>query len=231
MATITGQQIIYRAEIILQDTTNVRWPEAELTYWLNDAQRAIVLIKPDASAVNAAVICVAGAKQSIPAAGVQLLDIIRNMGTNGTTPGRAILQIERRILDEQRPDWHTETASDEVKHFMFDERNPRNFYVYPPQPTSAFGYVEMLYSAAPTDLATLASVISLDDIYAGPILDYILFRAYSKDADLSPSAPQRATAYYQAFMAALSGKNEAESMHDPDAYLMTKTQEAQAVGR
>jgi len=231
MATITGQQIVDRAEIILQDATNVRWPEEELTYWLNDAQRAIVLLKPDASAVNAAVLLVAGAKQTIPTSGVQLLDIIRNMGVDGSTPGRAITQVERRILDEQRPEWHTETASAVVKHYMFDERNPRNFYVYPQQPAVSPGYVEMLYSSTPADLATLASVISLDDIYAGPMLLYILSLAYSKDADLSPAAPQRAAAYSQGFTAALAGKVSAESLVDPDAYQMAKTQEAQAVGR
>jgi hypothetical protein len=231
MATITGLSIIERAAIVLQDTTGVRWPQLEeLLPWLNDGQREIVLRKPDAYAQNAVVAMVAGTKQTIPASGIQLLDVIRNMGTGGATPGRAVTRIDREILDEQRPDWHSETASAETKHYMFDPRDPKHFYVYPPQHATP-GKLEMVYAASPTDLSALANTITLDDIYAGVLLDYILYRAYSKDADLSPSAPQRAVAHYNAFLASLGAKGQIDQSVNPNAYDFKEAVEAQQVGR
>ena len=41
MGTITGANIISRVQDTLQDTTSVRWPEAELLRYINDAQRNI----------------------------------------------------------------------------------------------------------------------------------------------------------------------------------------------
>ena len=50
MGTITAQSIVDRARHILQDTTSggTRWLDPELLKWLNDAQREIVLLKPNA---------------------------------------------------------------------------------------------------------------------------------------------------------------------------------------
>jgi len=231
MATITGTNIVTRASIILQDTTGVRWPQTdELLLWLNDGQREIVLRKPQAYAQNAVVALVQGTKQSIPDAGIQLLDVIRNMGTGGATPGRAITRIDRQILDEQRPNWHAETASAETKHYMFDPRDPKHFYVYPPQHATP-GQVEEVYASSPTDLSALASTITLDDIYSGVLLDYLLYRAYSKDADLTPSAPQRAVAHYNSFLASLDAKGQIEMMVNPNAYDFKEAMEARQVGR
>lgn len=215
MATITAQAIIDKAEIILQDTTNVRWPAEELLSWLNDGQREIVLRKPDSYVENENQICVAGTKQSIPSDAIMLIDVVRNMGTNGTTPGRAVTPIDRKILDDQRPNWHTESGVAEVKHFSFDDRDPKHFYVYPPQPSSAFGYLELICSTSPPDVAAIGNAITLDDVYSNPLLDYILYRAYSKDAALSPTAPQRAVSHYSAFLASLGIKEKAEALFGP----------------
>jgi hypothetical protein len=231
MATITGANIVSRAAIILQDTTGVRWPQTEeLLLWLNDGQREIVLRKPDAYAQNEVVALIAGTKQSIPANGIQLLDVIRNMGTDGETPGRAVTRIDREILDEQRPNWHTEDASDETKHYTFDGQDPKRFYVYPPQ-ASPPGKVEMVYASSPTDLPSLATTITLDDIYSGPLLDYVLYRAYSKDADLTPSAPERAVAHYNSFLSALGAKSQIQEASSPNTRDYQEAVQARQVGR
>ena len=48
---VTVQSVIDRVQKTLQDTTGVRWPVVdELVLWVNDAQREIALLKPDASA-------------------------------------------------------------------------------------------------------------------------------------------------------------------------------------
>ena len=225
MANMLGSEILDRAGIILQDTTNIRWPTDELLDWLNDGQREIVLRKPDSYTKSESVSLTASeTKQNLPSGGIQLIDVVRNMGIGapGATPGRAITRTERYILDSQRPDWNTETGSDASKHYMFDERNPKVFYVYPPQSATP-GSVEIVYSAAPDALATSAASITLDDIYASALLDYVLYRAYSKDADIAPSAPQRAVGHYEAFLKSLGAQEEGESRYDPNAPKLSET--------
>lgn len=215
MATITAQSVIDKAQIILQDTTGIRWPGSELLDWLNDGQREVVLLKPNSFIKNLAIKLVAGTKQSLPADGVQLIDVVRNMGTTGATAGRAIRITMREVLDAQLPDWHLETASAAVKHYMYSLLDPKNFYVYPPQPASNQGHVEIIYGAAPTN-ATLGGTITIDDIYQNILIDYILYRAYSKDTEYAADQ-NRAAAHQSAFFSALTGKTQAEVGVNPNS--------------
>lgn len=200
--------IIDRATIILQDESNVRWPRTELLKWVNDAQREIVLARPDALAENASIALAAGTKQSIPNTAIQLLDVVRNQN------GRAIRMVSREIMDAQQPDWHTHTQSSTIKHFMFDVRDPKHFYVYPPAVVGT--QVEAIYSTAPADVASESGSISLNDVYANAMLDYVLYRAYSKDSDYAGNA-QRATAHYGAFAQSIGLKTQTDTAVSPKA--------------
>lgn len=217
MATITAQSILDKAGIILQDTTGVRWPVGtEQLGWLNDGQREVVLIRPQASVTNAAVQLTSGAtKQTLPATGIMLIDVTRNMGAAGITAGRAIRLVSREVLDAQSPTWHSDTNSDGViKHFVYDPRDPKTFYVYPKAPATTW-YVELVYSSSPSDVSTLGGTISIDDIYANALLDYVLYRAYSKDAEYAQNA-QLAAAHYAAFQNALGVKTSQEVAQNPN---------------
>lgn len=207
MATITAQVIVDRVEKTLNDDTNVRWAAAELLTYLNDGQRETVLLKPNSFTKNSSVQMVAGTKQSVPSDGVLFERAVRNMGANGTTPGRAVTGVDMDMLDLTRPDWHAETASAEAQHFMFDPRDPKRFYVTPPQPASNQGYLELRYSAAPPDVA-LGDTISLDDIYATPLYYYMLARAYSKSTQAGNDA--KAAGWYALFMQSLGIKRGVE---------------------
>ena len=215
MSTITAQSVVDKVQVILQDTTGVRWPDSELLDWLNDGQREIVLYKPNAFIKNLAVRMAGGTKQSLPADGVQLIDVVRNMGTNGTTPGRAVRITMREVLDSQLPDWHSETPSSVVKHYVYSLFDPKNFYVYPPQPAAGQGYIELVYGASPTD-TTLGGTITLDDIYQNVLVDYILYRAYSKDTEYAADQ-NRAAAHQNAYIAALTGKAKVELGANPNS--------------
>lgn len=215
MSTITAQSVVDKVQVILQDTTGVRWPDSELLDWLNDGQREIVLYKPNAFIKNLAVRMAAGTKQSLPADGVQLIDVVRNMGTNGTTPGRAVRITMREVLDSQIPDWHSETPSSVVKHYVYSLLDPKNFYVYPPQPAAGQGHLEIVYGASPTD-TTLVGTITLDDIYQNVLVDYILYRAYSKDTEYAADQ-NRAAAHQNAYIAALTGKAKVEVGANPNS--------------
>lgn len=216
MATITVSAVLTRCAVLLQDPTNIRWPQAELLDWLNDGQREIALYKPNAFVKNLSRPLTAGTKQALPADGVSLVDVVRNMGTNGTTPGAAVRAVAREILDSQTPNWHAATPATAIKHFVYSVLDPKNFYVYPP--SDGTGQVEVIYAAAPAD-ATLVGTITLDDIFVTALVNYVLYRAYSKDAEFAANA-SAAAAYYQAFQGNLAGKAGAEASSNPNAALM-----------
>jgi hypothetical protein len=201
---ISAQSIIRRVVETLQDTTSIRWPVAELVRYLNDGQREVVLYRPDSMVTNSTVTCVAGSKQTLPANGAKLIEVIRNSGTK-----RAVRLTNREILDAQMPGWHALAGQNEVLHYMYDPRDPRVFYVYPPATTSA--QLDIVYAAYPTDVvepadgATYTAVtgnISLPDIYGNVLQDYILARCYMKDSEYAGNA-QRAQAHYTLFANAL----------------------------
>lgn len=212
MGSFTAQLMITKIRLLAQDPNGVRWGDLELLNWLNDAQREIVLYKPDAKAINTSIKLASGTKQSIPAMGLSLIKVVRNMGAAGTTPGKAILLVDAAILDSQIPDWHTATASGVALHYCYDDRDPKSFYVYPPQPVSS-QYAEIVYAAHPAPMSTYSSKTDLDDLYINAMVDYAMYRAFSKDADFAGNG-QRAMAHFQAFMAAVGGKRDEIEMRD-----------------
>jgi len=216
MASVTtAQEIIDDAESILQDTDNAHWTAAELLVAVNNGSKEICLFKPDAYVVSGAVVLVAGTVQSLPSGGFQLQNITHNMGTGGTTPGQAIQLVEQHTLDMMNKDWRTETSSSTVDYYMYDERVPLKFHVSPPQPSSGFGYVWMAYCKAPTEIAADA-VILVPDIYRSALLNYVLYAAYTKDADQVGNA-ELAKGYYQAFLNAIGERHNVEKAEDPNA--------------
>lgn len=187
---LTEADIFLRVQDLLFDTAGARWPTAELRRWLNDGQRIIALAKPDATATTQARQLSAGCKQSCPAGTIRLLDVVRNLGSNGTTPGKGIRVCERETLNAYNPAWSTDATSTTVQNFMYDERNPLEFYVYPPVPASPAVYVEIITTALPTDTTTGSSALSIGDWYADALVDYVLWRAFSKDAEQGAAGPQ-----------------------------------------
>jgi hypothetical protein len=228
---VTVQSVINRVQTVLQDTTGVRWPVVdELVLWVNDAQREIALLKPDASAANETVTLVAGTKQSIPDDGNRLLKAVRNMSAaSGGTGKRSVRLVNREVLDAQTPDWHDPSVTGDaahtavVKHYLYDEANPRNFYVYPGVQGSA--YLEIIYSGNPESVA-LADNLSIPDIFANAILNYVLYMAYMKDAEFAGNA-QRASTHFQLFSASVTGKGTVDALTNPN---MERRQAAPPVG-
>ena len=217
--TITAQSVIRRCVETLQDNTSVRWPVAELVRYLNDGQREVVMYRPDSMVTNANLTLVAGSRQALPANGAKLIEVIRN---NSAASKRAVRMVNREVLDAQSPGWHNITGVAEVLHFMYDPRDPKVFYVYPPATTAAA--LDIVYAAYPTDItepadgATYDGVsgnISLPDIYGNALIDYILYRAYTKDSEYAGNA-SRATAHYSAFANALGIEMKATVNFQPN---------------
>ena len=217
---VSVQSVIDRVQTTLQDTTGVRWPVAsELVLWVNDAQREIALLKPDASANNVTVTLAEGTKQDVPADGNRLLRVVRNIKADGSG-ARAIRLVAREVLDTQTPDWHDPTVTGDaahaatVKHYVYDEQNPRNFYVYPGV-AGVTTKVEIIYSANPATVGQ-SDNLGIPDIYANAVMNYVLYMAYMKDAEYTGNS-QRASSHFQLFNATITGKGQIDAITSPNA--------------
>ncbi len=198
-----GQDIVDRVERILKDVDNVRWPSTlELLKWINDGQKQIVLYRPDANSQNVTETLLAnsGTKQALPANGSRLLRVVRNIKAGGGG-GRAIRKIQREALDNELPDWHESTDDGEILHYAFDNIDPKTYYVYPGVGTSDRD-IEIIYLKIPEDAANLTVDLELDDEYRPPLVDYVIARAFMKDAEYAGNL-ERAQAHMQMFGAAL----------------------------
>jgi hypothetical protein len=217
---VSVQSVIDRVQTTLQDTTGVRWPVVgELVLWINDAQREIALLKPDASAKNTTITLVEGTKQDIPSDGNRLLRAVRNMSAaSGGTGKRSVRLVQREVLDAQTPDWHDPLVSGDaahtnvVKHYIYDEQNPRNFYVYPGVSGSA--YLEIIYSANPSTVGQ-GDNLDIPDIYANAVMNYVLYMAYMKDAEYAGNN-QRAASHFQIFTTSVTGKGQVDALTTPN---------------
>jgi len=203
--SITGQNLLDKASYITNDLAHIRWTAAETLGWINSGQRVIVLARPDASASNAAFPLVGGSKQSLPAGHLRLIDVPRN------GDGRAVRLIDRGELDRFDPDWHNADPGP-TRHYIYDQRDPKHFYVYPP--AVAADQVDLITSKAPVDLAALSDPITIDDIYETPLIDYLLYRLFSKNG--KGADPGKASAYLNAMSTALGAKVQVDAAAAPN---------------
>jgi hypothetical protein len=223
MGTLTGANLISRIQDSLQDTTGVRWTEAELLRYINDAQREVVNFKPQASADHSNVQLATGTEQSIPDVALSLIKVVRNMSATGgsATGKKSIRLVDEDILNSIEPDWHDPTVTGDaahgsvIKHYVFDPDDPRKFYVYPGVKDGENAYVELITSRSPTDLSVTSSTIYIDDIYGNALVDYVLFRCYMKDSEFAGNA-QRASQHYQLFLNSVSSGISSKNLINPN---------------
>lgn len=215
--TTLVRDVFHRAGILLNDVTPqfVRWTVRELVGWCNEGQRAIAKYVPIAGGRVDVIKLAAGSRQSIsriaassvipgdgsaPADihGLFLNEVIRNLGANGATPGPIITVTPREALDATNRNWHAMRASKSIDHFTFDPRTPQTFYVYPPAAESV--WVEVSLIAAPKDVplpandadyeitGTSLATLDIDDRWADDLLNYVMARAWMKDAEDAANA-------------------------------------------
>lgn len=230
-SSIFVKDVLYRVSAQLHDISPqfTRWTQRELVLWLNDGQKAIAKYMPSSCARVDSVKLTPGTKQSIeritaaniiPGDGSAASDVyghylqtvVRNMGAMGTTPGNAIRVVDREVLDANNPGWHSVTAT-AVAQYTFDPRYPKIFYVSPGVPANGL-WVEISYLANPVEVSVSGSygmdgasttTISVDDKYVDDLVNYILARAYMKDAEFAANG-QLAQAHASMFTSSINGQ-------------------------
>ena len=177
----TANDYIVDAADLYGDTEYARVEVADWIRYLNAGVRATILVRPDANAVTESYQLSAGIKQSIPTAGLRMLDIVRNMGADGLTAGKIITPSDRKNINYSNLLWPAATGETAIDNFSYDREIPDIFYVSPPVHATTAVYVEIVTSQLPTAVTATGSAVGVSDLFFEPLVQYMMYKAFSAD--------------------------------------------------
>lgn len=180
--TTTLASLFAEVKTELQDVGGVRWLEAELLAYYNEALIVTVTERPDTNAQTATFTPVAGAVQTLPATALALIDI----DCNSTGKRRNITKVDKYQLDCIEPNWQSASQKAEIIHFCYDKLMLREFFLYPPASTAA--RIELVTGDYPALASAVTGNLPLQDWAAPAIKCYMKFKAWSKDAETAGNA-------------------------------------------
>jgi hypothetical protein len=218
MGLIAVSSIFADVRNTLNDEGSVlRWEDADLINYYNDAINQLALVRPDSTAVLATLSLVAGTKQALPAGGLRLIKATRNMGAGGATPGAPVYRGDELSLGLFKPDWHSQAAVAAPTTYLYDDRDPKTIWCEPP--SDGTGKWEIVHSTIPTALtaASLAAgaLVSVDDVYVGAVKQWMWHRAFGVEIS-SLSSQNLSRNYERAFYQSLGVKYQGDRAVSPN---------------
>lgn len=210
-----ASEIINRVSEIYGDEDKETIVSASMISWLNDGLRALVLVRPDASTQTTSKLLDPGTRQQLNGTNdLRLLNVICNMGNAGTTPGRSVHYFDRIDMDAFDPDWHSAVTDTVVSGYTFDQETPHEFYVTPPVHATTPVYVRLVKSVSPATITAITDVVGIDDVYTPSIVEWMCYRAFSRDSEETPNWA-RAARHFASFFNLLQVKMQADMASSP----------------
>lgn len=199
---LTITDLIDEAAVRLQDSDHTRWGREELLSYFNAGQRALAEARPDQVAEHVEMDLAPGWRQSLPPGATNLVRVTHNIHPKQA----AVTFTHTHLLDASVPDWRSSRERDVVVHYMHDLKDPYVFHVYPPVEGGV--RVGAVVSMLPADAANEGSDPSVPVRWMDALLDYVLYRAWSKDGEYAANAGV-AQAHFQLFVAAIGAQSQA----------------------
>lgn len=200
----------------LSDDDKTTWSDADLLSYMNSAQKMVVLVRPDANSVSSSLLLTPGeTKHSLASGDLRLLGVTRNLGSDGSTPGRPIRMIESADQDLFNQSWHTAVGKASIDEVMLNEKVPTQFYTNPPAHATTPVYIETEVSRVPTELTDIdTDPIAISDIYEQPIRQFMLHLAYAVEVE-SVTSTAKSRGYLQDFYNSLGIKTKVDAIYSP----------------
>ena len=216
MGTVLASKIAGDCAKDLFDVGYTRFTLTDWLGWINDGQNEAAILKPDIYVVTRSVALIAGIRQELADDETLLVRLVNNLGTDGQTEGLAITSADFNHFSLHNPAWPTLPTAATVEVYLFDEKDPRSFYVCPPQPSSNQGYVRRVACANPPIIADIGDPISIDDVYEPILREYAKWRAHTENAKHDASAKMEATTSWNMFVTGLGRKDLVEKAVSPN---------------
>lgn len=219
------KDILDRVTTLYNDLEYIRVPESHYLKFIDDALNQLVLLRPDCHVKTAVVKLEQGTRQTLPDDGCTLIEIYMNKkkeinpssGEEEFFNYYPITHVERNDLDFFS-NWQSysnaKSSKDYITEFAYEKKSPKVYWVSPYVGDKDV-YVEMDYSYTfprisdipPYSDGSYAEAenkeIDLQDIWLGPLCNYVLYELYSVDST-SQIDRQIAQSYLQAFYQSVS---------------------------
>ena len=182
----TLKSVLERVVGTLEDAGLDTWTLQDLVRYANDGAADMHVRRPDLFNIDQDLALVAGVRQTLPGSGSKLIDITLNT-VGDQLP---VTLVQQALMNAQFPGWRRELPTLEIQHFMFDDRQPKVFDVYPPAKLGA--RLQTKFAAIPVDmpipadnvqLADLTGDINVPDLQATTLQHYIVARCYSEGSE------------------------------------------------
>jgi hypothetical protein len=197
------RDLIDRLLTAVNDPDADSWSAPELIQYLNEGLNTLALIAVDQFTVVDTVQLVPGTRQTLPSDGVKIMRVNRGVYVDDSI-GPAVREVSLRAFTEHYPEWHT-AASDVVAEWAPDPNEPTTYWVNPPQDDVTPAKAEIEYVRKP-DYVDVGQALPTDPAYDAALIEFILYRAYSKDADYA-GQDGRAQGHYMKFKELSGGAN------------------------
>lgn len=195
---VTPGDVIDEVQRHLRDTGAGTWADADCVEYFNNATYMVMLLRPSAfSATSSVQLTANSTKHSITGA-YRILDVTRNMGSDGSTEGKIVTPIERWQIDMLNQHWHKGTGKTYIEHYSYEpDKSLTTFYTYPKAHATTAVYVEMNLATFPTKVTTgnQATKITLDATFEPFIKEWMFYEAYNKNT--SPSSYNQSQRHLQ----------------------------------
>ena len=197
-----------RGELNDEDTSNLRWSDADMLVFVNAGQREIVTLLPEANMVEAINTITQGSstKQTIPSDGIKFIKCISARDNTNSVRGPMMRRVERDALDSLFLEWsHPDVDVDQPRvpnftnihtdvryeQFAHDPREPYEYWIYPVPPVSGTTFLSFVYCQLPADLVALSGTFALDDQYQNAMVEYVIYRCLSRDGRYGAGSENR----------------------------------------
>lgn len=241
-ATILVKDFFRGVSVTLQDNPQFsRWPETDMVRAANYGLMALAKILPQVGSRVDAIKLAAGTRQDITkilaanikpgdgstaadAHGIALLKPVRNMGTDGLTPGRVIRVVDGYTVDSNDPDWHTRVASSAdiaagraVRELVYDREEPRVFWTVPGIPAGQAVWIDVAWLVQPAPIPAAGApgsehyaydgastvVLGINDQFVEDLHNYCVAMLLMKGSKNTINLP-KAQAHAQLFLASVN---------------------------
>lgn len=170
----------------LQDDSYTTWTLQDLVRYGNDGALDMHVRRPDLFNMDVDMALIAGVRQTLPVNGSKLIEITHNtVGENAP-----VTLIQQALLNAQLPGWRSELQTLEIQHYMYDDRQPKVFDVFPPAKVGA--RLQTKFAAIPVDmpipapgaqLEDVAGDINVPDLQSVALQHYITARCFAESSE------------------------------------------------
>ncbi|KAL8195926.1 UNVERIFIED_CONTAM: hypothetical protein K2H54_000122 [Gekko kuhli] len=142
-----------------------------------------------------------------PAGTIKLIDVERN-----TQSGKTIRYVSRADLERLIPSWASSTGGIEAELYIHEPTNITAFWLYPRCEGGGQCRPRAQHSPTPRNESQVESgaQVQVDDRYITPCLDWIMYRAFMRDSEVTANA-SRGQLHLQSFTQALSVSTETDA--------------------